>query len=83
MLNMSLSVQFKMADCPSNTVTGLPSYNLIGTSKVSDVLTAPEAKSTDEKTVADTEIYSPLYTSSLSVWIIQADLRGTLYSSFR
>ena len=46
---MSSSEQFSVADCPMDTRFGLPSHIRIGTSKVSEVLTAPELKSTDEK----------------------------------
>ena len=46
---MSSSEQFSVADCPMDTRFGLPSHIRMGTSKVSEVLTAPELKSTDEK----------------------------------
>ena len=52
MLAMSLSRQFSVADCPLDTLFGLPSYTLTGTSNVSEVLTAPDLKSIDAKTEA-------------------------------
>lgn len=72
---MSSSEQFSVADCPMDTRFGLPSHIRMGTSKVSEVLTAPELKSTDEKREAMMVIMSPSLTS-FEDWIMHSEVNG-------
>lgn len=72
---MSSSEQFSVADCPMDTLFVSPSYILTGTSKVPEVLTAPDVKSTDEKREAMMVIMSPSLTS-FEDWITQSEVNG-------
>lgn len=72
---MSSSEQFSVADCPMDTLFVSPSHILIGTSRVPEVLTAPDVKSTDEKREAMMVIMSPSLTS-FEDWITQSEVNG-------